>query len=74
MKDKIGKQIVRMVNRHWLLFGVFSSSAWGVLLGFWVGRSACNQHWWSFFISLVCSVVWMIIVFMQAYTNKENKK
>lgn len=70
MKDKIGKWVIRVVNHHWILFRLFSASAWGILFGFTVGLSARNQCWWLFAVSVVCSIVWMVIVCMQAYADR----
>lgn len=72
MGDKIGKRVIRLVNRHWFIFAVVSSPALGCPLGLWIGISAKNQHWISFTIALMCALVWIAIGCMQAYVNSQN--
>lgn len=75
MKQRnIGRFVVRLVNRHWLLFGVLAEPPWGFLIGFWIAHTFRNSLWGWFAISIVCTLVWGTALFMKAYTDKENRK
>lgn len=73
MKNKLGRKVVRFVNRHWLLFGVVAVPVWGFLLGFWTSISFRNNDWGWFVVAAICTIIWMTMMFMKAYTDKENR-
>lgn len=71
--NRFGDKVVRLVNRHWLFFGVFSEPPLGMMLGFFIGHSAKDQQWFLFSISIILTVLWIIALFMKSYTDKQNR-
>ena len=71
--NRFGKLVIRIVNRHWLFFGVFTETPIGMMLGFAVGYSGLHKEWIWFTVAVVLSILWMIALFMKGYTDSKNK-